>query len=72
MFFEIIFNVSKLLLLCYRRPDEKEPECTPSKLFRVEQIKSAKHHPWWEKKVLAELKLNEEVFHLHFIYHILL
>ncbi|CAH0722315.1 unnamed protein product, partial [Brenthis ino] len=43
-----------------RNPDHKDPECTPSKLFRVEQIKSSKHHPWWQKRILAELKLNED------------
>ncbi|XP_045456071.1 39S ribosomal protein L30, mitochondrial [Melitaea cinxia] len=41
-----------------RHPNHKDPECTPSKLFRVEQIKSSRHHPWWEKKVLSELKLE--------------
>ncbi|VVD02567.1 39S ribosomal protein L30, mitochondrial [Leptidea sinapis] len=40
-----------------RYPDYKEPECTPSKLFRVQLIKSTRHQPWWEKKILGELKI---------------
>ncbi|XP_023944450.2 39S ribosomal protein L30, mitochondrial [Bicyclus anynana] len=43
-----------------RHPDHKDPEITPSKLFRVEQIRTSRHHPWWQKKILSELKLDEE------------
>ncbi|XP_053601378.1 large ribosomal subunit protein uL30m [Plodia interpunctella] len=37
-----------------------DPEYTPSKLFRVERIKTSKHFPWWQKKILDELKINEK------------
>lgn len=49
------------LLLDFRHPDHKDPEHTPSKLFRIEQIKTTRHHPWWQKKILSELKLDNEV-----------
>ncbi|CAK1548200.1 unnamed protein product [Leptosia nina] len=41
-----------------RDPNHQDPEYTPTKLFRVEQIKTTKFRPWWEKKVLEQLKLN--------------
>ncbi|CAG9575573.1 unnamed protein product [Danaus chrysippus] len=41
-----------------RHPNHKDPEYTPTKLFRVEQIKSSKFHPRWEKKILEELKVD--------------
>ncbi|CAG9783205.1 unnamed protein product [Diatraea saccharalis] len=44
-----------------RNPDYKEPDYTPSKLFRVERIKSTKHYPSWQKKILEEFKIHEEV-----------
>ncbi|XP_013183331.2 large ribosomal subunit protein uL30m [Amyelois transitella] len=37
-----------------------DPEYTPTKLFRVERIKSSKHFPWWQKKILQDLMINEE------------
>ncbi|XP_028176940.1 39S ribosomal protein L30, mitochondrial [Ostrinia furnacalis] len=43
-----------------RQPDHKDPEYTPSKLFRVERIKSTKNFPWWQKKILADMKIHEE------------
>ncbi|XP_026764408.1 39S ribosomal protein L30, mitochondrial [Galleria mellonella] len=43
-----------------RNPETyKDPEITPSKLFRVERIKSAKNFPHWDKKILEELKILE-------------
>lgn len=53
--------------MIFRHPNHKDPECTPSKLFRVEQIKSSRHHPWWEKKVLSELKLEGLVSYMKII-----
>ncbi|XP_075979170.1 mitochondrial ribosomal protein L30 [Anticarsia gemmatalis] len=43
-----------------RNPDHKDPEYTPSKLFRVERIKPSRHHPYWQKKILKELNILEE------------
>ncbi|KAM3966491.1 mitochondrial ribosomal protein L30 [Aphomia sociella] len=43
-----------------RNPEtHKDPDYKPSKLFRVERIKSAKHFPHWDKKILQELKILE-------------
>ncbi|KAJ8945676.1 hypothetical protein NQ318_012394 [Aromia moschata] len=41
-----------------RRPDFKDPPYEPSKLFRVERIKSLKGVPYWEKNILKEFKLD--------------
>ncbi|XP_045508878.1 39S ribosomal protein L30, mitochondrial [Colias croceus] len=41
-----------------RDPNYVEPDVTPSKLFRVELIKSTKHYPYWQKDILESLKLN--------------
>ncbi|CAF4782897.1 39S ribosomal protein L30, mitochondrial [Pieris napi] len=41
-----------------RDPNFKETECTPAKLFRIEQIKTTKHRPYWEKNILEELKIR--------------
>lgn len=43
-----------------RTPNHKDPEITPSKLFRVERIKGMKHNPWWQKKILKDLHIDEE------------
>ncbi|KOB74229.1 Mitochondrial ribosomal protein L30 [Operophtera brumata] len=43
-----------------RFPDEKDPEVTPSKLFRVERIKSTRHQPYWQKNILKDLNILEE------------
>ncbi|KPI95484.1 39S ribosomal protein L30, mitochondrial [Papilio xuthus] len=43
-----------------RSPDHKDPEYTPSKLFRVERIRPVKNNPWWQKLILKELKIDEE------------
>ncbi|KAG6439052.1 39S ribosomal protein L30, mitochondrial [Manduca sexta] len=43
-----------------RFPDHKDPEYTPTKLFRVERIKSSKHYPYWQKAILDELKIHED------------
>ncbi|XP_059054177.1 large ribosomal subunit protein uL30m [Achroia grisella] len=41
-----------------RNPEtHSDPEYKPSKLFRVERIKSAKHYPHWDKKILEELRI---------------
>ncbi|CAG5041819.1 unnamed protein product [Parnassius apollo] len=42
-----------------RQPDHKDPEYTPSKLFRVERIRPTKNNPWWLKTILKELKIDE-------------
>lgn len=42
-----------------RYPDHQDPEYTPSKLFRVERIKSTKHFPYWQKNILKELNILE-------------
>ncbi|CAK1599494.1 unnamed protein product [Parnassius mnemosyne] len=42
-----------------RHPDHKDPEYTPSKLFRVERIRPTKNNPWWLKTILKELKIDE-------------
>lgn len=41
-----------------RNKDFQDPPCEPSKLFRVERIISLKGLPYWEKKILAEFKLD--------------
>ncbi|XP_063547652.1 large ribosomal subunit protein uL30m [Cydia strobilella] len=43
-----------------RHPDHKDPEYIPSKLFRVERIKTLKHQPWYLKLIMKELKIDEE------------
>ncbi|KAI8429604.1 hypothetical protein MSG28_000202 [Choristoneura fumiferana] len=43
-----------------RHPDYKDPEITPSKLFRVERIKNLKHQPWYLKLIMKELKIDEQ------------
>ncbi|KAJ0180996.1 hypothetical protein K1T71_003081 [Dendrolimus kikuchii] len=43
-----------------RFPDHKDPEYTPTKLFRVERIKSSKHQPYWLKDILDELKIHKD------------
>ncbi|CAD0195662.1 unnamed protein product [Chrysodeixis includens] len=40
-----------------RYPDHKDPEITPSKLFRVQRIKSGKGFPYWQKDILRELRI---------------
>ncbi|CAB3255428.1 unnamed protein product [Arctia plantaginis] len=42
-----------------RYPDHKDPEYTPSKLFRVERIKASKGYPYWQKNLLKELNILE-------------
>ncbi|CAH0405795.1 unnamed protein product [Chilo suppressalis] len=44
-----------------RHPNHKDPECTPSKLFRVERIKSTKYFPASQKKILESFKIHEDV-----------
>ncbi|CAH1154894.1 unnamed protein product [Phaedon cochleariae] len=41
-----------------RHPDFEDPPYNPSKLFRVERIKSLKGAPHWEKNILKEFKLD--------------
>ncbi|XP_072935157.1 large ribosomal subunit protein uL30m [Epargyreus clarus] len=43
-----------------RHPDEKEPEITPAKLFRVERVKKTLHQPYWLKNILKEFSIHEE------------
>ncbi|PZC79820.1 large ribosomal subunit protein uL30m [Helicoverpa armigera] len=42
-----------------RDPDHKDPEHTPSKLFRVERVKSSRHQPYWLKDILKEMHILE-------------
>ncbi|XP_068628801.1 large ribosomal subunit protein uL30m [Battus philenor] len=42
-----------------RNSDHKDPEYTPSKLFRVERIRPLKFNPWWQKQILKDLKISE-------------
>lgn len=46
-----------LIFKRFRFPDHKDPEYTPSKLFRVERIKPAKGFPYWQKDILRELHI---------------
>ncbi|CAH0699238.1 unnamed protein product [Spodoptera exigua] len=43
-----------------RYPDHKDPEYTPTKLFRVERIKPSKHQPHYLKSILREFNILEE------------
>ncbi|KAL4709807.1 hypothetical protein ACJJTC_001261 [Scirpophaga incertulas] len=43
-----------------RNPDYQDPDYTPSKLFRVERIKPMKHNPYWQKKILQDLKIHDK------------
>ena len=43
----------------FRHPEEfKDPPYTPSKLFRVQRIKELKGVPFYEKRLLADFKLD--------------
>lgn len=43
-----------------RNPDDPIPKIdNPAKLFRVERIKPVKGNPYWEKRILKDLKLLE-------------
>ncbi|CAG9865553.1 unnamed protein product [Phyllotreta striolata] len=42
-----------------RNPETfQDPPYNPSKLFRVEKIKTLKHAPYWEKKIMSEFHLD--------------
>ncbi|VEN40171.1 unnamed protein product [Callosobruchus maculatus] len=41
-----------------RHADFKDPPYEPTKLFRVERLKSMKGLPYWEKNLLKELRLD--------------
>jgi len=43
-----------------RHPDHKDPPITPTKLFRVQRVKPYKGNPWWHKKLLDNLRLNDK------------
>lgn len=55
-----------------RFPDEKDPEVTPSKLFRVERIKSTRHHPYWQKNILKEMNILDEVKKIRFSFPLII
>ncbi|XP_043276148.1 39S ribosomal protein L30, mitochondrial [Venturia canescens] len=42
-----------------RYPDHQDPPITPTKLLMIQRVKSYKGNPWWHKKALDMLKLND-------------
>ncbi|XP_058791924.1 large ribosomal subunit protein uL30m isoform X2 [Phymastichus coffea] len=43
-----------------RHPDHKDPEFKPSKLFLVERVKPTRGNPYWHKKVLKQLSIDQD------------
>ncbi|XP_037929245.1 39S ribosomal protein L30, mitochondrial-like [Teleopsis dalmanni] len=43
-----------------RTPEDEDPPVEPSKLFRVQRIKPVKGNPYWEKKILRDLGLDQK------------
>lgn len=53
--------VYNLLFPTFRTENHVEPPVEPAKLFRVERIKPYKGCPYWEKRILRDLGLGEDV-----------
>ncbi|KAK0090124.1 hypothetical protein PV325_002956 [Microctonus aethiopoides] len=43
-----------------RHPDHQDPPITPTKLLMVKRVKPYKGNPYWHKKILDVLKLDEK------------
>lgn len=50
-----------LKIVFFRNGDQVDPPVEPAKLFRVERIKAYKGCPYWEKRLLRDLGLGEDV-----------
>ena len=44
-----------------RTENHEDPPVEPAKLFRVERVKPYKGCPYWEKRILDDLGLGEDV-----------
>lgn len=49
------------IFLSFRTETHVDPPVEPAKLFRVERIKPYKGCPYWEKRILRDLGLGEDV-----------
>lgn len=57
----IHFMIFYAIFLFWFRKDEVDPPYTPTKLFMVQRVKNYLRNPYWQKKILTDMGLDNKV-----------
>lgn len=55
------YHVKHNIIKPYRHPNHVDPPIEPAKLLRVQRIKPYKGNPFWEKRILRDLGIDERL-----------